>query len=127
MPISDLAAGGVIHGPQEVEQLFAGEAPITTGNSVATVAVTKYQVCVLTATGLSTNFTGVTTGDKCVIAAQAAEAGQNVPFYTGGAFNHQALTWPAAQDTLAKRKLFFMGTPITIGDLAFGGEYTPMA
>lgn len=127
MPISDLAAGGTIHGPQEVEQLFAGEAPITTGNALAVDAVSKYQVCVMNATGLITNFTGISTGDKCVIAAQAAAPGQMVPFYSGGAFNHNALTWPAAQDTLAKRKVFFMGTPIVIGDLAFGGEYTPMA
>jgi hypothetical protein len=127
MPISDLAAGGVIHGPQEVEQLFAGEAPITTGHSFASDTVVKYQVCVLTAAGLSTNFTGVTSGEKCVIAAQAGIEGQSVPYYSGGCFNHSVLTWPSAQDNLAKRKLFFMGTPITIGELAFGGEYTPMA
>lgn len=127
MPISDLAAGGVIHGPQEVEQLFAGEAPITTGNALAVNAVAKYQVCVMNATGLVTNFSGISSGDKCVIAAQAAEAGQMVPYYSGGSFNHNALIWPAAQDTLEKRKVFFIGTPIAVGSLAFGGEYTPMA
>lgn len=121
MPVSDLAAGGVVHGPQTVEQLFAGEAPIVTGKSVAVSAtIAKYQVCVLTATGLSTDFTGVTTGDKCVIAAQAATAGQAVPYYSAGFFNHAVLVWPGAQSTLALRKLFFMGTPISVGDLALG-------
>ena len=121
MPVSDLAAGGVVHGPQTVEQLFAGEAPIITGKSVAVSAtIAKYQVCVLTTTGLSTDFTGVTTGDKCVIAAQAATTGQAVPYYEGGFFNHAVLTWPAAQSTLALRKQFFMGTKITVGDLALG-------
>lgn len=121
MPVSDLAAGGVVHGPQTVEQLFAGEAPIVTGKSVAVAAtIAKYQVCVLTATGLITDFTGVTTGDKCVIAAQAATAGQAVPYYEAGYFNHAMLTWPVAQDTLAKRKLFFTGTKISVGDLALG-------
>ena len=121
MPVTDLAAGGVVHGPQTVEQLFAGDAPIITGKSVAVSApIAKYQVCVLTATGLSTDFTGITTGDKCVIAAQAATTGQAVPYYSGGFFNHSMLTWPAAQDTLAKRRVFFMGTPISVGDLALG-------
>ena len=120
MPVSDLAAGGVVHGPQTVEQLFAGEAPIVTGKSVALNTITKYQVVALSATGVSSDLTSVTEGDKCVIAAQAATVGQAVPYYSAGFFNHAVLGWPAAQDTLAKRKLFFMGTPISVGDLALG-------
>lgn len=120
MPVSDLAAGGVVHGPQTVEQLFAGEAPIVTGKSVALNTIAKYQVVVLSATGVSSDLTSVTVGDKCVVAAQAATVGQAVPYYSAGFFNHAVLGWPAAQDTLAKRKLFFMGTPISVGDLALG-------
>lgn len=120
MPVSDLAAGGVVHGPQTVEQLFAGEAPIVTGKSVALNTIAKYQVVVLSATGVSSDLTSVTVGDKCVIAAQAATVGQAVPYYSAGFFNHAVLGWPAAQSTLALRKLFFMGTPISVGDLALG-------
>lgn len=117
MAVNDIAAGGTVVGTYTPEQLFAGEGEVTTGQAPALGTISKYQVCVLTATGLSTDFTDVTTGAKCVIAAQAATVGEGVPFYSGGFFNHAALTWPAAQDTLAKRKLFFMGTPIQIGSL----------
>jgi hypothetical protein len=55
-----------------------------------------------------------------VIAAQAATTGQAVPYYSAGFFNHAVLVWPGAQSTLALRKLFFMGTPISVGDLALG-------
>lgn len=119
MPIDkDLAAGGVEHGPYTPEQLFAGDSQILTGNATALTAVTKYQVLKLTNTGVTSDLTGVTTGDKCVIAAQAAASGASVPFYQAGSFNHAVLTWPAALDTLAKRKEFFMGTPIQIGAIS---------
>lgn len=50
-----------------------------------------------------------------MIAAQSATAGQSVPYYKGGCFNHAALTgWPTAIDTLAERKQFFMGTAISV-------------
>lgn len=118
MAVNDLASGVDVVGTYTPEQLFAGEADITTGQSVAVSAtIAKYQVCVLLATGLSTDFTGVTTGDKCVIAAQPATTGQAVPYYLSGYFNHAALVWPAAQDTLAKRKAFFAGTPIHVGSV----------
>lgn len=117
MAINDLAAGGVEHGPYTPEQLFAGDSPIVTGNAVAITAVDKYQVLVLTASGLSEDFTGVTSGDKCVIAAQSAAGGVSTPYFSAGSFNHAALVWPAAQDTLAKRKAFFAGTPIHIGEI----------
>lgn len=117
MAVNDIAAGGTVVGTYTPEQLFVGEAPIISGQAPALGTISKYQVCVLTATGLSTDFTSVTTGDKCVIAAQAATVGEGVPYYSGGYFNHAALTWPAAQDTLAKRKLFFMGTAISVGSL----------
>ena len=120
MAINDLAQGVDIVGTQTVEQLFAGDAPIVTGESVALNTITKYQVVVLSATGVSSDLTSVTIGDKCVIAAQAATVGKAVPYYSAGFFNHAVLGWPAAQDSLAKRKLFFMGTPIAIGDLLLG-------
>lgn len=119
MPIDkDLAAGGVEHGPYTPEQLFAGDSPIVTGNAPALAAVTKYQVLKLTATGVTGDLTGVTTGDKCVIAAQGAASGANVPYFQAGFFNHAVLTWPATLDTLAKRKEFFTGTPIQVGAIS---------
>lgn len=130
MAINDLAKGVDIVGTQTVEQLFAGDAPITTGQAVAITAVDKYQVVVLTASGLSETFdfdgsgtigtpgvTLPTQGINCVITAQAAGAGANCPFYSGGYFNHAALSWPAELDTLAKRKAFFAGSDIKIGGL----------
>lgn len=133
MAVNDLASGGTVHGPQTVEQLFAGDAPITTGESVAITAVDKYQVVVLTAAGLSEVFDfdgsgaiatpGVVLpvqGINCVITAQAAGIGGNCPYYSGGYFNHALLTWPAELDTLAKRKAFFAGSDIKIGELLLG-------
>jgi hypothetical protein len=117
--MSDLAAGGVEHGPYIPQQLFAGEAPIVTGNAVAATAIVKHAVCVLLANGTISDATAdLTTGDKCVIAAQAAAIGQSVPYFIGGFFNHAQLTnWPTAIDTLAERKQFFAGTSIKIGSL----------
>jgi hypothetical protein len=118
MPIDkDLAAGGVEHGPYVPEQLFAGDSQIVTGNAPTLTAVTKYQVVRLTATGVTNDLASTTTGDKCVIAAQTAASGASVPFYSAGYFNHAVLTWPAALDTLAKRKEFFMGTNIQVGEI----------
>ena len=116
---NDLAAGGVEHGPYVPEQLFAGESPIVTGNAVAATAIVKHAVCVLLADGTISNATSaLTTGDKCVIAAQPASIGQNVPYFSGGHFNHAQLTnWPTAMDTLAERKAFFMGTDIKVGSI----------
>lgn len=120
---NDLAAGGVEHGPMTITQLFAGEAPISTGNAVAADAITKHAVCVLLANGTISNATSaLTDGQKCVIAAQSATAGQSVPYYKGGCFNHAALTnWPTAIDTLAERKQFFMGTDISVNSIQNNG------
>lgn len=48
------------------------------------------------------------------ISAQAAIAGDNIPYWTGGVFNHNLITWPASIDTLAKRKQAFDRTNIQI-------------
>lgn len=116
---NDLAAGGIEHGPMTISQLFAGEAPISTGNAVAATAIVKNAICVLLANGTISDATsGLTDGQKCVIAAQAATIGQNVPYYKGGCFNHAFITgWPTAIDTLAERKQFFMGTAISVDSI----------
>lgn len=116
---NDLAAGGVEHGPMAIDQLYAGEAPIVTGNAIAATAIVKHAVCVLLSDGTISNATSaLTTGDKCVVAMQAAEIGQSVPYASGGFFNANYLTgWPTAIDTLAERKQFFMGTDIKVGSI----------
>lgn len=129
MAVNDLAAGGTEHGPYTPEQLFAGDAPIVTGHAVAAVNLKKYEVCVLTASGLTNvfdfdgegdgNTLGAITlphqGSNCVITAQAAVATDNCPYFSSGFFNHEMLEWPVALDTLAKRKAFFAGTSIQVG------------
>lgn len=130
MAVNDLAAGGTEHGPYVPEQLFAGDAPIVTGHSVAAVDIDKYEVCVLTASGLTNVFDmdgsgaiatpGVVLphqGTNCVIAAQSALSGDNCPYFSSGFFNHAMLVWPSALDTLAKRKAFFAGTSIQVGEI----------
>lgn len=39
------------------------------------------------------------------------------PYYVGGFFNHEALSWPASVTTLAARRAAFLGTPIHIGSV----------
>lgn len=116
--MQDLAAGGTLYGPLNYDLLFAGDTPKpVTGHAIAATDLTKYQVAVMLANGqISSDFTGVTDGAKCVIVAQPALSGQNVPFFEGGCFNDAALTWPAgtAFDTLAERVRFFKGTGIKI-------------
>ena len=120
---NDLAAGGVEHGPMTITQLYAGDAPIISGQGVAVTAIAKHSVAVLLANGDVSNATSaLADGAKCVIAMQAAEIGQAVPYQSGGFFNHAALTgWPTAIDTLAERKQFFMGTDIHIGAIQNAG------
>lgn len=130
MAINDLAAGGVEHGPYVPEQLFAGEAPIVTGAAVALADLDKYQVVLLTPTGLSETWDwdgsgsigtpGVVLpplGVNAVITAQAGLNGESVPYFSSGVFNHEALSWPAALDTFAKRKAFFGSGPIQVREL----------
>jgi hypothetical protein len=115
--MSDLAAGGTISTPDMPVQLWAGEAPIITGQSTAVRAVTQYQVVVLTDAGVNAADATANDGAKCVIAAQPAAIGQAVPYFSGGFFNHAVLGWPSAIDTLAKRKAMFAGTTIKIGSV----------
>ena len=39
------------------------------------------------------------------------------PYYSGGVFNHEALVWPVADDTLAERRAAFNGTNINVASL----------
>ena len=123
----DLAAGA-IEGTFSPTQLLAGDAEVNTDDGYVVAngqgVVPKYSVvAVLTASGKlvkhnpagadgSQNAIGITTQ-----AVNAAAADQHVAIYVGGVFNHEALTWAAATDTLAKRKAVFARTPIQIGSV----------
>lgn len=107
-------------------QLFAGEAPIITDSAPALVDVQQYEVLALTETGVrkidlvgdeGPPIVAADTGMVVVIAAQTAKEGQQCPYYDAGKFNHAALTWPDALDTLAKRKAFVHGTMLHMGHL----------
>lgn len=107
-------------------QLFAGEAPIITDSAPALVDIAQYEVVILTETGVrkpdlvgeeGPPVVAADTGQRVVIAAQAAKAGQQCPYYTAGKFNHAALIWPDELDTLPKRKTFVQGTMLHMGHL----------
>lgn len=118
-------AGGALHGPLNYELLFAGDTPPpSSGRAVAATAIAKYEVCTILANGqISNDFTGVTDGAKCVIAAQPGGIGANIPYFDGGCFNDALLVWPAGTsfDTLVERKRFFMGTNIKIETIQNNG------
>lgn len=102
-------------------QLHAGEAPIVTDSFTAATGIEfeQYEVFALDATGKAIKYdpTELTESDKIAvgIAAQAtAASGTKFPAFTGGAFNHEALVWPAGFTTYELRRLAFMGTDIHI-------------
>lgn len=99
-------------------QLFAGEAPITTNRAEGGSEVNLEQYTVI-----------AIVDDKIVAWNPAGEGGYEIaagilatplntttddgtpgtwaPYYTGGDFNHEALEWPVAIDTLAERRAAF--------------------
>lgn len=99
-------------------QPFAGQAPVITDTAQSLAAITQYQCCALTPTGITPYVDATHTKDQLVVAANAASgASKVVGYYTSGHFNHAALSWPAEYDTEAKRKAFVVGTSIHIGHL----------
>jgi hypothetical protein len=115
MPLDwELAKGALVGTAGAPPQLFAGEAPIITDSAPALVAVQKWQLLSLTATGVTT-FDG--TAASAVISAIGAAIGQQVPYYDAGKFNHEVIVWPGTLDTLAKRKVALHGSMIHVGHL----------
>lgn len=107
--------------PQAI-QLFAGEAPITTNRAAGGTAVTlaQYTVIAIVADKIvaynpaGSDGSEVAAGILCTAlntdAGAGGVAGSWAPYYTGGDFNHAALVWPAATDTLAERRAAFAST-----------------
>lgn len=101
--------------------LFAGDQEVLTDGGEVAVAFAKYQVIAKNAAGKLVPF-DPTTADApeataIGIANEAGTVGKFTPYYYGGGFNHEALVWPAATDTLLKRQAVFDRTNIHIGNL----------
>jgi hypothetical protein len=125
-PDKDLAAGGQVVGSYAPLPLFAGDADVVTEEEVVVTGQVLAKLTVVgkvTATGKLTVYTpGAVDGSEKAygVLTQAADgtlADVNVAAYTAGFFNHDALVWPAAIDTLAERKAAFAGTQIRIGSV----------
>lgn len=103
-------------------ELFAGESDIVTDQGQAgAVALVQFAVLGrITATGRLVALDPAAVDGSAVavaIAAQPIAANAMGPIYTGGVFNHEALVWPAALDTLAERKAAFDGSNIGVRKL----------
>lgn len=128
--MNELASGGDIVAGPTPENLFAGEAPVVTDDGYVVASgqnvVAKYTVVGrVTASGkLAKHNPSATDGSQTAIGittqpVDATSADQKVAIYTGGYFNHAALTWHASLTTLAARKNVFVRTPIHIGEVKF--------
>ena len=115
-----LAGNGDL-GSWEPTQLFAGEADIVTDGGEVAVAFSRYQVIAKNADGKLVPFDPTTPDVPAAtaigIANEAGVVGSYAPYYIGGVFNHEALVWPAAVDTLLERQAVFDRTNIHIGNL----------
>lgn len=111
----DIAAGQTVLGTFAPVQLYAGEAPIVTGDYELAADVAKYQVVAVDATG---KIVAYAADLDLVIASQAGVTGDRIAFFEGGYFNHEALVWPEGVDTYeARRALFGSNGTIKIGRL----------
>lgn len=124
MPYPDQLASGVtqIEG-QDPFHLFAGDSKTVTDQGRFGANCAQFQVLGrVTATDLFVPHDPAASDGSQVAVAIAAQpvviANQVVgPIYTGGFFNHAALVWNTATDTLDERKAAFDGQPISVGKL----------
>lgn len=113
----NLLAGGVTTTTiPEPFELYAGESDIVTDQIVTgATPLLQFQVAMLVG-GVHVPWDG-TPGAATAIPAQPIPANSIGPAFTGGVFNHEALVWPVAADTLAERKGAFNGTNIGVRKL----------
>jgi hypothetical protein len=118
----NLLAGGIVNENAFAPfELWAGEADLVTSQGTAGANLAQFTVIARAATGgkivalapAATDSTNKAIG----FLAQACVNNGPAVYYTGGVPNHKALLWPAALDTLDKRKAAFDGTNITISAL----------
>ncbi len=114
---SDLSAGTFTP-----TQLIAGDFPISTqvGKLLSGQNLAKYAVVAMNTAGKLVVYdqAGVgPLGEAVGILAEAMDASagdKDCQYYVSGHFNHEALVWPAATDTLLERQYAFRGRPIQI-------------
>lgn len=122
MALNQLASGSLAETMAAAKQLFAGEAPIISDSAPALANVQMWQLCALTATGIRPFvWTNTPASDDAprtaVITAIGGTTGKQIPYYDAGKFNHEVVVWPAALDTLAKRKAAMHGSMLHFGHL----------
>lgn len=98
-------------------QLFAGSAPITTNRAEAAETLAQYQIISIvgdqivawdpTASDGSEVAMGILANATDLANPPGSVSGQWAAYYTGGDFNHEALVWPVAINTLAERRAAF--------------------
>lgn len=111
----DIAAGQTVLGTFTPVQLFAGEAPIVTGDYELAIDVVKYQVVAVSAEG---QIVAYAADLPLLIASQPGVIGDRIAFFEGGYFNHEALVWPETLTTYeARRAAFGVTGTIKIGRL----------
>ena len=138
MSYPDMLAGSEDATPFVPFDLFAGDAPVITDNAMV---ASGQELAQFTVVAFNTSNQLVALDPAATYIADAdtvAGGGVALPLYsskaigilcqgvdsTGGAvaaafyragdFNHAALVWPGALDTLAKRRAAFAGTPISV-------------
>lgn len=104
-----------------VPQIFAGSAEVTTNRAQGGTNVKLAALTVIALVGDKIVQYNPAGSDGSEVAAgilatpldttaATGVAGSWAPYYTGGDFNHAALVWPAATDTLAERRAAFAST-----------------
>jgi hypothetical protein len=98
---------------------IGGMQPVTDSAPSAVNDIKQYQVLALLDNNTVTPFVpGTHEAKRIVISAQpVVTAGQMVPYWNAGRFNHEALVWPAgtALDTYAERKALLIGCDVQVG------------
>lgn len=113
-------AGDEDLGSFEPTQIFAGSADIVTdGGEVVEVEFAQYQPIIRTATGGLAPYVAGQDPDVLpfAISTLPGVVGSTCPYYVGGTFNHEAMVWDAAVNTLALRRELFARTNINISFL----------
>lgn len=101
-----------------IEGFIVGQDDISTDSAPALANILKYQLIVITDTGVTPYVVATHTGDalrKLAIAQLAVASGQRAMYYTAGKFNHNMVVWPAGVNTFALRKSLMGNGPLQIG------------
>ncbi len=100
-------------------QLFIGPWQMSSESAVVLADVAKWQLCAITATGITPFVAGTHTAAQACVATEAVVAGKRCPYWDSGYFNWEAIGWPAGAqlDTFEEIKAFFAGYNMKFGHL----------